>query len=599
MYASVFFTLLVNFQGLFYFERSLWMSTRLEQIQAAAKAAAASGQKLFSTPVNAPQVTTTPTPQASTPVSSPVKTAQPVTAPKVATTTAPASNNNAAIQTEIQRKASLGIPLTNPNNAANAAAYNYASAPKMNATSFSPTPQVGVAASIPTMNAPKTVTQQPTPTTQYVANGGQTLNDILYLKRQYEGGKTGAAQYATASYNKLDPQTAAMVKGMNAAQLEAYIMGNKGQGTAQTVEQEPAQETIPVKDYRALAQAQYDQELAALLAGAQSQETELNRRYDYANDVTQDNRTLQDASFYRNNAPTAWDGSTGYQAAQQDRNRNIEDHYTQEALTDATAAAYSQANVFRNNAGNYLTTKATELENADKQYNLQAAGLTGYLNGQQTMQGAANAASTAGQLISNQGQLLSNAGQAIANKIAQIDLSNYPETSKLQIQQLQQQVASGKISNDAAAYQLTQLTDPNSTSNQAAALDLQMKQIDVSNYSEQQKLQLEQLRKTVAEIGKVPYQSDADARLDQLKVLTAEAELEKLQETAGAQAGKTFEDLQSNIEKVVQRDKKGAITNPQTIEDYILNSDMSPYEMYRAYGVYGLKWGGEVPSKGE
>lgn len=555
------------------------MSTKLEQIQAAVKAAQASGQKLFDTPINAPQMTT---PQVSKPVASPVKTTQPV-APQVATATAPTGN---------QRKASVGTQLSNPSKSA------YASAPKMNATSFSPTPQVGVAATIPTMNAPKTVTQQPTPTTQYVANGGQTLNDILYLKRQYEGGKTGAAQYATASYNKLDPQTAAMVKGMNAAQLEAYIMGNKGQGTAQTVEQEAAQDTIPVKDYRALAQAQYDQELAALLAGAQSQETELNRRYQYADQITDDNRTLQDASFYRNNAPTAWDGSTGYQAAQQDRSRNIEDHYTQEALTDATAAAYSQANAFRNNAGNYLTTKATELENADRQYNLQKAGLTGYLDGQQTMQGAANAASTAGQLISNQGQLLSNAGQAIANKIAQIDLSMYPQTAQLQLQQLQQQVQSGKISNDAAAYQLTQLTDPNSTSNQAAALDLQMKQIDVSNYSEQQKLQLEQLRKTIAEIGKVPYQSETDKQLDQLNLQKAQLEFQKLQEGVSAEAV-TFEDLQSNIEKIVQRDKKNTITNPQTVEDYILNSNMSPYEMYRAYGVYGLKWGGAVPSKGE
>lgn len=69
---------------------------------------------------------------------------------------------------------------------------------------------------------------------------------------------------------------------------------------------------------------------------------------------------------------------------------------------------------------------------------------------------------------------------------------------------------------------------------------------------------------------------------------------------AKAAAPPVFEDFQSNIEKIVQRDDKTkAVTNPQTVEDYILNSNLSPYEMYRAYGVYGLKWGGEVPTKGE
>jgi len=68
---------------------------------------------------------------------------------------------------------------------------------------------------------------------------------------------------------------------------------------------------------------------------------------------------------------------------------------------------------------------------------------------------------------------------------------------------------------------------------------------------------------------------------------------------AKAAAPKTFEDYQSNVDKIVQRDKKGIITNPQTVEDYIINSDLSPYEMYRAYGVYGLKWDGEVPKPGE
>jgi hypothetical protein len=558
------------------------MSTRLEQLQAAAKAKTAAGQPIFTSTVNAPQVDTPAVQTAAVPAPTQNKLApapQPTGTMKASATPAISPQ----IQTEIQRKAAAGIPLTNTSNAANNAAYA-AAVPKAAVTPVA-TPKAAVS---PTVSP----TAQATPTTNYVAQGGKTLNDILYLKDNYNASnKNYIASQANPLYAQLDPNTAAMVKGMSADQLRSYING-MGAKSPTTTSETSIEEVVP-KDYRSLATAAYERELAAMMAAAQSQETELNRRYDYANDVTQDNRTLQDASFYRNNAPTAWDGSTGYQAAQQDRGRNIEDHYTQEALTDATGAAYAQANAFRNQSGNYIESKAAELESAEKQYNLQVAGLTGVLDGQQTMQGAANAASTAGQLLNNQ-------SQAIANQIAQIDLANYPETSQLQIKQLQQQVQSGKISNDTAAYQLTQLTDPNSTTNQAAALDLAMKSIDASNYSEAAKLQLEQLRKTVAEIGKTPYQSDSDARLDQLKVLTAEAELQKLQETESKNVGKTYEDYQSSLEKIAVRDSKtGNLKNPDTVEEYILNSDMSEYEMYRAYRANGLTWGGAVPSKGE
>lgn len=560
------------------------MSTRLEQLQAAAKAKTAAGQPIFTSTVNAPQVSTPAVQTAAVPAPTQNKLSpapQPTGTMKASATPAISPQ----IQTEIQRKAAAGIPLTNTSNAANNAAYA-AAVPKA-AVSPVAAPKAAVSPTV----AP---TAQATPTTNYVAQGGKTLNDILYLKDNYNASnKNYIASQANPLYAQLDPNTAAMVKGMSADQLRSYING-MGAKSPTTTSETSIEEVVP-KDYRSLATAAYERELASMMAAAQSQETELNRRYEYANNIEQDNRQLEAASFYRNNAPTAWDGSTGYQAAQNERNNTIEDHYTQEALTDATGAAYAQANAFRNQSGNYIESKANELESAEKQYNLQVAGLTGVLNGQQTMQGAANAASTAGQVLNNQ-------SQAIANQIAQIDLANYPETSQLQIKQLQQQVQSGKISNDTAAYQLTQLTDPNSATNQAAALELQMKAIDASNYSEQQKLQLEQLRKTVAEIGKVPYQSETDKQLDQLKVEQAKLELQKLREgeTTKVAEAVTFEDVQSNIEKIAQRDKKtNAITNSTTIEDYILNSNLSPYEMYRAYGVYGLKWEGAVPSKGE
>jgi hypothetical protein len=558
------------------------MSTRLEQLQAAAKAKTAAGQPIFTSTVNAPQVATpavqtaavpAPTQNKLTPAPQPIGTMKASSTPAI----------SPQIQTEIQRKAAAGIPLTNTSNAANNAAYA-AAVPKAAVTPVA-TPKAAVS---PTVSP----TAQATPTTNYVAQGGKTLNDILYLKDNYNASnKNYIASQANPLYAQLDPNTAAMVKGMSADQLRSYING-MGAKSPTTTSETSIEEVVP-KDYRSLATAAYERELAAMMAGAQAQETELNRRNEYADFNTGERRVLQDSSIARNEAPVAWDGSGGYRGAQRDRSRDIEDHYTDEALKDNVAAAYAQTNAFRDQSGNYIETKASELESAEKQYNLQLAGLTGEINGQQTIQGAASAASTAGQLLSNQ-------SQAISNQIAQIDLANYPETSQLQIKQLQQQVQSGKISNDTAAYQLTQLTDPNSATNQAAALDLAMKSIDASNYSEAAKLQLEQLRKTVAEIGKTPYQSDADARLDQLKVLTAEAELQKLQEIEAKAAGKTYEDYQSNIEKLAVRDNKtGALKNPDVVEEYIVNSDLSEYEMYRAYRANGLTWGGAVPSKGE
>lgn len=554
------------------------MSTRLEQLQNAVKAKQAAGQPVFSSPVSAPTAAVQQAPQQV--ATAPTATKAPVAAAVTPTAKAPTATLSPQMQQEIQRKAAAGIALTNP-TAASTAAYNAAKSPTVQrpAAAVKPVTQTAVA-----------------PNTNYVAQGGKTLNDILYLKDNYRAdNKNYIAAQANPLYAQLDQQTAAMVKGMSADQLRSYINGLGSQQTAATQNQgTPVMQDIPV-DYNALATAEYERQLASMLAGAQSNEKEINRRYDYANNVTQDNRQLETATFNRNNAPTAWDGSTGYQAAQMDRNRSIEDHYTQEGLTDAVAAAYAQANAFRDQSGNFISTKANELKTAAQQLAMQEAGLTGIYKGQQTMAGASNAASTAGQLLSNQ-------SQQIANQIAQINLDNYPTQVKLELQQLQQQVDSGKISNAQAQYQLSELTNPESTTNQVKALELQMKQIDASNYSESQKLQLEQLRKTVAEIGKVVPVSDTEARLNQLKVLTAEAELQKLQESSSTtkSTAKTYEDYQSNIEKIARRDEDtGDLLNPERVEEYILNSDMSEYEMYRAYRANGLKWGGAIPTKGE
>ncbi len=542
------------------------MPTTLEQMQAAAKSKLAAGQSLAANPVsNAPTaaVKTSPQPTATATVATkaPAAVAPTVKAPVATAAMSP------QIQQEIQRKSAAGIALTNPTSASSAAY-------KASQPAVAQSPAVAVKTAVQPTTAPAVATN-----TNYVAQGGKTLNDILYLKDNYRtDNKNYISSQANPLYAQLDQQTAAMVKGMSADQLRNYINGLGNQKTA-TTQNAGYTEEAPV-DYTALATAEYDRQLAAMLAGAQSNEKELNRRYEYANGVTQDNRQLETASFYRNNAPTAWDGSTGYKDAQMGRNRSIEDHYTQEGLTDATAAAYAQANAFRDQSGNFISSKANELQTQAQQLAMQEAGLTGSYKGQQTMQGASSAANTAGQLISNQ-------GQQIANQIAQINLDNYPAQVKLQLQQLQQQVNSGSISNQTAQYQLQQLTDPTSVTNQVAAIDLQMKQIDASNYSEQQKLQLEQLRKTVEQIGKVQPVSAYEQQMQSLDLQKAQLQLQQLQNPTTPTI--TAEEYATSyLDKSVQRDEDGAITNLNDVKAQILQSGLPDSDIAKLYLRYGI-----------
>lgn len=156
------------------------MSTKLEQIQAAVKATQASGQKIFSTPVNAPQITSPPT----------------------TTTISPT------------------LPGTSSVGATGALA--------------------GVSASTTPVSAPgASVVNQTAPTTNYVANGGKTLNDILYLKDNYRSdNKDYIAKTVAPLYGQLDATLAGQVKNMSADQLRSYINGlgntSTGAGTGTT-----------------------------------------------------------------------------------------------------------------------------------------------------------------------------------------------------------------------------------------------------------------------------------------------------------------------------------------------------------------------------
>ncbi len=557
------------------------MST-LEKLQAAAKAKLSAGQSLAATPVsNAPTAAVKTSPQltATAPTTAAAK-APAAVAPTVKAPVATAAMSP-QIQQEIQRKAAAGIALTNP-TAASTAAYKAAQ------PAVAQIPAAAVKTAVQPTTAPTTAAAMSN--TNYIANGGSALNEILYNKGIYNtSNKNYVANTVKPLYGQLDQKTAAMVKGMNYDQLRDYINGLGSQNTATTQNEGKVNEqyvdpyALTLEKIRAQAETEAKYKLDSLNSSYAATEKNIKGRYDYAQANTQDDRTLEDASFYRNNAPNAWDGSQGYRGAQKDRNRSIADTYTGMALQDSLAAAYAPVSDYSNNMGDLTNARINELTQQERGYNLNVADRTGYLNGLKTMQGKANDASTAGQILSNQ-------SQQIANQISQIDLKNYPTTSQLAIQKLQQEVKSGSISNEAAQYKLKELTDPNSATNKAAELELYMKSIDASMYSDVKKAEYNQLLKTIAQIGAVKPTSDYEMKLQALDLEKAALQVEKLRSEGTAAPSNVAEEYAVNyIDKSVNRDEDGNITNLDAVKGQILsNPNLKDNEIAWLYQRYGI-----------
>lgn len=106
----------------------------------------------------------------------------------------------------------------------------------------------------------------------------------------------------------------------------------------------------------------------------------------------------------------------------------------------------------------------------------------------------------------------------------------YVGIKTLTSQQIEQELATGKMTQEAAEYNLKELKDPKSATNQAKALDLQMKKLDATNYPEEVRIRLQTAQKTLNQIGVVHYkpQTDAEKQLDLLQVDKIKADIEKV-----------------------------------------------------------------------
>ena len=386
---------------------------------------------------------------------------------------------------------------------------------------------------------------------------GNPYNEILYSKKQWEapgaseGSKAWASNNAKQYYSILSPEEAARVSDMDAAQLEAYINkmaqpvsssspntapsgGGYAPSTPTTV---PAQSGGQPSGYAPMTPAQIQAEAQArinkLIADrsriADQTKKGLQTSYDRLRQTTNDTRTLEDVRNARNLNP--FSGRSDYAQGMIGRERAITDRQQQEDLSTRLGNVDMTLQDFLNQTPEQQQQIINELTRQERAYATDIAQLTGNMaDGSRTLSGQQFDWQRSPENPNYQGQKLQNEGMAITNKINQLKLNNLPAEMKANLEILDQQVKNGQIGLQEAEYKLNELTDPNSTTNQAKALDLQLKQMDLEYLPQEQKLKLQQLQKQIDQIGKAPYRTPEEIEYDKVKLDTAKEQLRQLQE---------------------------------------------------------------------
>lgn len=304
------------------------------------------------------------------------------------------------------------------------------------------------------------------------------------------------------------------------------------QQTAQPMSYNQTQQPAP--DYAALAAARTALALQQKTTIANQQKTAAQTSYDQQNLRTKDDRVLGDFNRTQTANPFASMGRTSFNEAVVSRERTQADADASSALATQKGNIDQMLADYQNATEDEKVRIMDELQRADRAYNLDLAKFN---------QDQSNWDKTFGQNQqqidysqsptnpNNVGQNLSNYGQTLTNSLNELKLGNYSEEQKQQAQLFEQQIKTGQMTQEAAEYNLKELKDPKSTTNQAKALDLQMKQLEAKNLPEQQRLELQQLKKQIAQIGVVHYkpQTATEIEADKLQLRKLTAEVNKLE----------------------------------------------------------------------
>lgn len=437
---------------------------------------------------------------------------------------------------ELQRKKNLGIA---PTSAANNTAYGNLTAQPLSAGAAGGAAS-GIFAGLPNGTVPQTskmigpilpgTTRPdiPQPVSASTAAAASNPNNT----NQYGG--MGSGTYGPPSMPEVNTVSAPPTK-MSSTTYEPPV-------TAQPMSASAAQQPAP--DYAALAAARTALALQQRTTIANQQKASADSAYNSANLRTKDDRTLGDFSRTQTANPFSNMGRKSFQEGLIGRERT-------QADADASAALATQkGNIdalladYQNATEDEKVRIMDELQRADRSYNLELAKFEqdqanydksfNYNSGQDAIKNG----QTQQQIDytqdpnspNNIGQGLSNYGQTLTNSLNELKLGNYSEEQKQQAQLFEQQIKTGQMTQEAAEYNLKELKDPKSATNQAKALDLQMKQLEAKNLPEQQRLELQQLKKQIAQIGVVHYkpQTASEIEMDKVQLDTAKKQLEIL-----------------------------------------------------------------------
>lgn len=108
----------------------------------------------------------------------------------------------------------------------------------------------------------------------------------------------------------------------------------------------------------------------SLVNATNSQIESLKNSAGYANQLLADQRVLDNLSFSRNNAPSGWDGSTGYREATLARGRQIDDTYRAADLTAAIDSVQQGLTDFDTNAAGRQQSRYDTLLGAERGFGL-------------------------------------------------------------------------------------------------------------------------------------------------------------------------------------------------------------------------------------
>ena len=227
--------------------------------------------------------------------------------------------------------------------------------------------------------------------------------------------------------------------------------------------------------------------------------------------------------------------------------------------------------------------------NRDTKGDLERAANTKYNQEQDKIANDRNAAS----------DKLINEGRALTNKISQKEYDALDAEIKGKADKLEQELAKGEKDLATADYEYEQLTNPDSMTNKINALDLKIKEAEAKNVDEMADIALKTAKKQLAEIGKHYVTPKEPPTADQIKEDGLRMRL--LEAQVATAEGKQVKDpvTAEEYDKYITPRYDGTtykLLNGAEIENQILTSGLSDYQMYKLYKKHGLPFDGPPPS---